>query len=81
MKKVYVLCANYGYDGYGFPEVAWDHMPSKKEIYDYLISRYQSDTPQYGHATVEETNAYLARKLQCNIENGEWEITECEVMS
>jgi hypothetical protein len=81
MKKVYVLLADHGYEGYGVPNAAWSYRPSEQEIHDYLVTRYLSNFPAYGYQTIEETNAYISEILWKGIRERKWVIKECDLLS
>jgi hypothetical protein len=79
--KVYVLLADYDYEGLGSPEAAWSHHPSEQEIYDYLATRYLSNFPAYGYKTIEETRSHDSERLWKGIRERRWVIEECDLLS
>lgn len=38
--KVYLLIQDFDYEGYGMPEFAWGHYPSREEILAAFITMY-----------------------------------------
>lgn len=80
MKTVYVLVADYDYEGYGAPEAVWFNHPSEQEIFDYLKPRYTSEIAVAPYKTVEETNAWNYERLWNSIRSGGWIIEESELV-
>jgi hypothetical protein len=79
--KIYVLQADYDYEGFGHAQVAWAHHPTEQEIFDFLAPSYMSESPSYGYITIEETNAQQTARLWKSIREGRWAIEECNLIS